>query len=673
MIDPPKSETIHALVMKGGGIKGLAFAGAIEVLEEAGYHFHIFVGTSAGSLAAALLAAGYTPKELQAALKQMDFKKLLDARLVKALCWNLLVRGGMYPGNALSEWVGQLLEAKLGSRGVLEMRRLQPTGRRAVIFASHPKLGTLTYDSEGVRNETPIKHAVRVSSSIPGIFIPKTEGGYRVYDGGLLNNFPVDVYQRVRGPLQPDEHGDLPPEDFIALYIGEEPRKNEKSGVFDAKRAARSKWWVLEALNIMLDRDEETTLETYQDRSIVINTHPIKTADFALGEDEKEYLVETGRHAAHSFLRDSRAKGSQDRVMELLEKVEVARRRRRWATATKAVASVAAMLTIAVGAGYYLWPNGDRYSIPDRPKHIKTYVDYQGGIRYLGPETVKEVLDISRDFPPSFYQNRVRFDSLVQVILTRRDGATKLMLWEGVYDGKHDKTIEIKAQSQGGGLGQVGVVFVQQGGRWIRKEGCEFQRVETSKNLVRSELNPTKCLVKGQSIRLVEFASYEPVFQERAIQWTLYAHRGLEPESGRATYLLLSGAGIDYPHDVYAHVDGPEAVGVIPPQSRTYASSGWERVRELADFVPVILAHPNFSADLKEPLERIGDSMRTAYAGYAEQGLEKAHLLFEVDQSTPVEEHSIAPPNLQELNLMVFAEDKSMDYYECEPQVVSMH
>lgn len=66
----PDPSTVKTLIMKGGGVKGLAFAGAIEVLVEEGFHFDTFVGTSAGSVGAVLLAAGYSPAQLQSVLRE---------------------------------------------------------------------------------------------------------------------------------------------------------------------------------------------------------------------------------------------------------------------------------------------------------------------------------------------------------------------------------------------------------------------------------------------------------------------------------------------------------------------------------------------------------------------------------------------------------------------------
>ena len=64
----------NILVMKGGGVKGIAYVGALEVLEEYVYRFNHFVGTSAGAITGALLAVGYKPGELGSILEKTNFK-----------------------------------------------------------------------------------------------------------------------------------------------------------------------------------------------------------------------------------------------------------------------------------------------------------------------------------------------------------------------------------------------------------------------------------------------------------------------------------------------------------------------------------------------------------------------------------------------------------------------
>lgn len=65
-------------VFEGGGVRGIALAGAAAGALDAGYTFHKTVGTSAGALVAALLAAGYNAKELEEQVAGMDWPGLLD-------------------------------------------------------------------------------------------------------------------------------------------------------------------------------------------------------------------------------------------------------------------------------------------------------------------------------------------------------------------------------------------------------------------------------------------------------------------------------------------------------------------------------------------------------------------------------------------------------------------
>ena len=169
----PDPKSVRTLILKGGGVKGLAFAGAVSELEAAGYSFDTYVGTSAGSIAAVLLAAGMTPSQMEDTLKKTDFGRFLDAR-PWMVPWNVFSLGGMYPGHHLREWVESQLRTQFPSAKypVIYMRALREKKRRAIVFASPPRLGTLVFDSHGANQDAEIPYAVRLSSSIPFFFVP---------------------------------------------------------------------------------------------------------------------------------------------------------------------------------------------------------------------------------------------------------------------------------------------------------------------------------------------------------------------------------------------------------------------------------------------------------------------------------------------------------------------
>ncbi|WP_404926752.1 patatin-like phospholipase family protein [Paenibacillus polymyxa] len=64
-------------VFEGGGVKGIAFVGAIEVMEAKGYTWKKLLGTSAGAIVAALLACGYNSAEIRKLMSSLDYMKLL--------------------------------------------------------------------------------------------------------------------------------------------------------------------------------------------------------------------------------------------------------------------------------------------------------------------------------------------------------------------------------------------------------------------------------------------------------------------------------------------------------------------------------------------------------------------------------------------------------------------
>ena len=273
----PPERAARLLVMRGGGVKGLAFVGALEVLEQF-YSFEAFAGTSAGAVTAVLLAAGLSAQELNVLLSETDFATFQDAPML--LAWlSLPFSGGLYPGEAIKVWLENVLRSKdYLQTGILELSRLK---YRALLFAADHISGTVTFDSQGTNRDVPAPDAVRYSMSIPFFFRPVQFIGRRVYDGGMTKNFPI--YAAL------DRVGE--DTDFLALYLGSGRPSNKYH-----------RWLPLELLDVWLNQDEYATLQKYPDRIIVIDTAPIGTTDFFLTKQEKQFLLAQGRSAALTFI-----------------------------------------------------------------------------------------------------------------------------------------------------------------------------------------------------------------------------------------------------------------------------------------------------------------------------------------------------------------------------------
>jgi NTE family protein len=160
---------VFGLALGGGAARGFAHVGVIQVLEEAGYKADLVVGTSAGSLVAALYASGKTSAELTYVSQTMDEATFTD--------WTLPVFSrGLVKGEALAKYVN----AQVNQRSIDKMPI--PLG----MVATDLRSGEAILFRKG---DTGM--GVRASSAVPAIFQPVAIGGREYVDGGLVSPVPV--------------------------------------------------------------------------------------------------------------------------------------------------------------------------------------------------------------------------------------------------------------------------------------------------------------------------------------------------------------------------------------------------------------------------------------------------------------------------------------------------
>ena len=171
---PPTETTVKkplkiGLALGGGAARGFAHVGVIAVLEEAGLKPQIVVGTSAGSLVAALYATGKTSAQLQQTALSMEEVAITD--------WMLPIFGrGMFRGEALARYVNELTANRLIENMAI------PLG----IVATDLNSGQAVLFQKGDTGT-----AVRASSAVPAVFVPVRINGRDYVDGGLVSPVPV--------------------------------------------------------------------------------------------------------------------------------------------------------------------------------------------------------------------------------------------------------------------------------------------------------------------------------------------------------------------------------------------------------------------------------------------------------------------------------------------------
>ncbi|WP_374025818.1 patatin-like phospholipase family protein [Mycobacterium sp. HNNTM2301] len=201
------------LVCEGGGVRGIGLVGAVDALAQAGYRFPRVAGSSAGSIVASLVAAlqvaGEPLSRLVEVMRSIDYRKFLDTSMIGRVpliggALSLLVSDGAYRGAYLE----RLLEGLLADLGVRTFGDLR-TGEEPEQFAwalvvtasdlSRRRLVRIPWDldSYGIDpDDFPVARAVHASSAIPYVFQPVRVGGATWVDGGLLSDFPVELFDR---------------------------------------------------------------------------------------------------------------------------------------------------------------------------------------------------------------------------------------------------------------------------------------------------------------------------------------------------------------------------------------------------------------------------------------------------------------------------------------------
>jgi NTE family protein len=237
------------LALGGGAARGFAHVGVIQVLEEAGLHPSHVVGTSAGSLVAALYASGKSMAELRKAAETMEEAEITD--------WMVpLLNRGALRGEALAKYVN----AQVGGRNLEQMKI--PLG----IVATDLRSGEAITFRRGNTGS-----AVRASSAVPAVFQPVRIGDREYVDGGLVAPVPV---RQAR---------DMGANFVIAVDISSDPEGNPAGDTFQI---------LLQTFSIM---GKSINTLALKDADLVIRPalSGVKSADFGA----RRRSIEAGRVA----------------------------------------------------------------------------------------------------------------------------------------------------------------------------------------------------------------------------------------------------------------------------------------------------------------------------------------------------------------------------------------
>ena len=309
------------LVLSGGGVKFIGLVGAIVALMDAGYSIKRVSGVSAGSVVAAILAAGSNDGQLTGAeVKELAFSvplhKWRDARPVPYLgaAWGLVRETSMYRGDVAYAWIrGELKNLGVNTFGDLILDDDPALGGRrdklvvTVADVTAAQLVRLPWDYRRLYgldpDEQSVAEAVRASMAIPFFYRPVKLTGVTgatstLVDGGVLSNFPIDTFDRRDGK----------PPRWPTFGITVLPMATEGiAAVMPALKPLRllEQTALLESLlvTILAGHDQTHLSQPWvASRAITVESTDVGVLDFDISRGRLEKLYDNGYAAAQAFL-----------------------------------------------------------------------------------------------------------------------------------------------------------------------------------------------------------------------------------------------------------------------------------------------------------------------------------------------------------------------------------
>lgn len=296
------------LVLAGGGIKIISAIGALEVLHDRGILQNItgLAGSSAGAIVAGAFSVGYTISEIKEILINKNFNDFKDYYRMSPLA--LLYYYGCCPCDVFYNWYGNLLQKKTGNADITFKEIYEKYGKYLIITGCCLNKRETHYYNYISNPDMPIRKAVRISISMPGLFTPVKWGDDILVDGGLLDNYCIYIFDKTNlNSKEMKITEDNPPHKKLARTIGisflnseEQPDKQMYHGDHKINSLID---YISAIFNTMFTQIGRSYINKhYWDRTIPINVGNLSVSDFGISKEQKLKLIELGVNSAIQFL-----------------------------------------------------------------------------------------------------------------------------------------------------------------------------------------------------------------------------------------------------------------------------------------------------------------------------------------------------------------------------------
>ena len=305
------------LVFEGGGIRGIVYAGVIEVLEEEGYINQVekVAGTSVGAITALMISLNYSSDEITTIISKTKFQQFNEIGIHR-----LNSHYGWYQHNNFMKWLDKIIENKTGEADIT-FQEMHNRGYKDLYITStclnQQKLIVFSYENYP---QMKVKDAVKASMSIPlyfeAVFIDSLGRIYDkkvdtipldvMVDGGILGNYPIFIFDSVT--ISPSgQEIRIPNYKTLGIRIDSENQiKNDSTNQelatipIDNLADYFTAFYIL----IMENLNRQILIPQDWERTISVSSVGIGPRLKYLTKAQKEKLIESGRKSTQAYFEN---------------------------------------------------------------------------------------------------------------------------------------------------------------------------------------------------------------------------------------------------------------------------------------------------------------------------------------------------------------------------------
>ena len=312
------------LIFEGGGVKGIAYGGALKVLDS----MHVIpgivrvAGTSAGAINAALLALGYNFDDVSNIIAGTKFREFQDKSwFIPSNFKRFLFSYGYYKGDAFSKWLGGHIEKKGGKPdltfGELKAKAGTDNFKELYVIVTNLSQQKAEVISHEKYSNVQIRDAVRMSMSIPFFFQAALNTSKDIMvDGGVSWNYPINLFDYKKYLFNSVNGVDAAKyaedDDYVfnhetlglRLDAKEIIEYEKRDWALSPEKITSLKGHAMALINFMMETANTKHLKSNDwNRTIFIDTLNVKTTQFDLSDDEINGLLTSGKVCTENYFK----------------------------------------------------------------------------------------------------------------------------------------------------------------------------------------------------------------------------------------------------------------------------------------------------------------------------------------------------------------------------------